>query len=36
MTGLDIVELLGVKNVLPITADTMPGRSGQDNVNTNW
>jgi len=42
MAGLDIVELLGVENVLPVmgrnveTADTIPGRSGQDSVRTNW
>jgi hypothetical protein len=40
LPGLHVIELLGVKNVLPIwarnveTAETMPGRSGQDKVNT--
>ena len=41
MTGLDVVELLGVRMFCPLwarnvdTAETMPGRSGQDNVRTN-
>jgi len=41
MAGFDIVELLRVENVLPVmgeecrNAETIPGRSGQDRVNTN-
>jgi hypothetical protein len=42
MAGFDIVELLGIEMFCPLwarkldTADTIPGRSGQDSVKTNW